>query len=172
MALERGKVKVEGLRELDRALRKLGAKTAGRSLRSALIRASTPMLQAAKANALAIKDSGALHAAMGRWSRIGKEARVGEPDGRARVNRRAVSTYIGPKVKSVKGLALYRRTHPGSKLKGLVHGHLAEWGSKHFPGTRYMTRAFDANKVKTVKRFKPALKKIIDSVREKRRAIG
>ncbi len=172
MALEKGKVKVEGLRELDRALKKLDVKTRGRSLRSALIRASTPMLQAAKGNALEIKDSGALAAAMGRWSRIGKEARVGEPDGRARINFRAVSTYIGPKMKSAKGLALWRQTHPGSKATALRHGHLAEWGSKHFPGTRFMTRAFDANKVKVVKRFKPALKKIIDSVRGKRRAIG
>lgn len=168
MALDvrRGGVTLTGLDELDRNLRKLEVSARGKALRSALMFASTPMFQKAKANAAAIKDSGALFAAMGRWSRIGKRALPGRPDGRGVTDRKAVSTFIGPRMKNRKALALWNAAHPQRRpLTAIPHGHLAEFGSEGFAGHRYMTRAFDAHKFSAVGRFRTSLRKQIDKVR-------
>ncbi len=160
------KVDVEGLRELDRALKTIDVNMRGKIMRSALMKAAKPMFLSATQNALAIRDSGALATAMGRWSRIGKQALPGQPDGRAVKNLRSVSVFIGPKMKDKKALTLWNAAHPQKEpAKFLRHAHLAEFGTGSFQGHRYMTRAFDANKIKFLFAFRFELKKRIDKIR-------
>ena len=64
-------VKVEGLRELDRKLERLGEVAGKKALRGAMMDAANPIWKSARSNAAATGirrlDSGALSAAMGRW---------------------------------------------------------------------------------------------------------
>lgn len=151
------RVPVKGLKELDRALAKLDKTTGAKVLRGALYDATLPMFKAARANAAATGvrgfDVDALAAAMSRWSRV--------------LKKRTTAVFIGPRTKSKKALALYNDLHD-TKIKGIRHGHLVEFGSQHGPAQPFLRPAFDSNKRLVVSRFSKRLATRIDKVRASR----
>lgn len=144
-------IELRGIRELGRQLDRLDQKLAIKALRSAMQRAMLPMLKAARANAMAVKDSGALAAAMGRWSR----ARKGSTGGVL------VNVFLGPKATNKRALALWNAAHPNTKpIKRLQHAHLVEFGSEEFPQPRPVLRnAYMANRIKVVQDLKSQIRR-------------
>ena len=129
-------VRLEGLKELDEALARLPKEVGFKTLRSALMAASRPMFQTAKANASAtgVKgfDAGATAAAMGRWTKKFAPTRT--------------VLFIGPRNKNKKALALWNAKH-GTEVKRLNHFHLVEFGSKNGPPQPYLRPAFEQTKL-------------------------
>ena len=66
-------LKIDGLQEIESRLAELGAVVAGKAVRQGFRKASRPMFLAAKANALAVRDSGAL--AGGNGNMVSRAAR-------------------------------------------------------------------------------------------------
>lgn len=155
MAVERGRIEVSGLKELGQQLNRLEGKVKGKTFRSAVSAAMLPMLQAARANAAAVRDSGALAAAMGRWSRTQ----------RGLVGAVRVIVFVGPKSKSKRGLALWNARHKQERpARRLQHGHLTEFGTERSRAQPYLRPAFDTTKVAVVQRLKTTLKAAIAKV--------
>lgn len=143
---------LKGLRELDRKLEKLGPKLGFKTLRSAMMKSSTPMFKLAKANAQATgvknQDAGATAAAMGRWTRKEKGAKV-------------VTLFLGPKNKNKKALALWNARHD-REITRLTHFHLLEFGSIHGPAQPFLRPAFKAGSGQYIRSFQRELRAAID----------
>ena len=149
-------VKVEGLKELDKKLARLPKKTGFNALRSAMMAASRPMFQTARANALAtgVKgfDAGATAAAMGRWTR--------------KITPTTTVMFLGPKNQNKKALALWNAAH-GGKAKRLRHFHLVEFGSIKGPAQPFLRPAFQATGMLFVRAFGRELGKSIEKAARK-----
>lgn len=158
------KVEVKGLRELEKQLLKLKVKAGKKVLRKASMAAIKPITDQAKINALAVRDSGALALAMGRWARAGKQ--VGS---QIVASRAAMTVFTGPKSKNKRAIAAWMSQHPGHKpINRIRHAHLAEFGGGTIKrGFFYMTRAFDQRKFATLPIFKRILAKSINEVRRR-----
>jgi len=127
-------VKVEGLRELDRKLERLGEVAGKKALRGAMMDAANPIWKSARSNASApsFKDSGALAAAMGRWFK--------------QIGRTKFALFIGPRSKSRKGVALWTARHGRPPKNGLLrHAHLMEFGTRNQPAEPFLRPAFYSN---------------------------
>ena len=158
------KVKVTGLRELEKQLLRLEVKTGKKVLRKAAMAAIKPITDQAKINALAIQDSGAIALAMGRWARFGKQS-----GSRMVPARKAITVFTGPKSKNKRAVAAWLAAHPGHKpVNRIRHAHLAEFGGGTIKrGFFYMTRAYDARKLQTLPIFRRILKRSINEVRKR-----
>ena len=152
-------IKVDGLKQLDKALAAMGKVQGFKALRSGLMEASKPMFLAIRANALAtgVKgyDAGATAAAMGRWTR--------------KITPHITVLFIGPKNKNKKALAIYNALH-GTDIKRLNHFHLTEFGSVHGPAQPFMRPAYEATRMAVVHGFGRSLAKSIEKVRAKNAA--
>ena len=96
------KFKITGAKELDKRLKRLEANVGKKVLRNALMHATLPVLQAAKAGALALRDSGALAASIKRFTRF------------TAIARGAVGTvFIGPKSRDARALAAWSERSAG-----------------------------------------------------------
>lgn len=148
--------KIEGLKQLDRALAEMSKGLGFKALRSGMMAASRPMFLAAKANASAtgVKgfDSGATAAAMGRWVR--------------KIKPTVTLLQIGPKNKLKKAVAIWNAAH-GTNISRLNHFHLVEFGSVHGPAQPFMRPAFESTKSIVASIFARELKKAIEKVRAK-----
>jgi HK97 gp10 family phage protein len=146
-------VRIDGLRELDRKLVKLGSQAGFKALRAAMMKSSTPMFKMARANALATgikgQDAGATAAAMGRWSKKTKQHEV--------------TLWLGPKNKNKKALALWNAKH-GKEVKRLTHFHLVEFGSINGPAQPFLRPAFAANARGYIAGFGAELRRAIEKV--------
>lgn len=146
------KVRVEGLRELDRKLKRLGDEVAGKKvMRGALFDAAKPIFLGARANAESVRDSGALAAAMGRWFR--------------QLSRTMFAMFVGPRSRSKKAVALWTAAH-GAPPRGnrLNHAHLTEFGSREGRAQPFMRPAFDANAPRSVGIFAKRLRERIEKI--------
>lgn len=142
MTTETGRIPVEGLDELERKLDQLKEiPTLKKTIRSALMFASTPMLKAAKANLAYLEpDTNDVHIR----DSIGRQVRF-TPGGDIVAELR-----LGEKKKKV--------TINGKK-RTLVYGHILEFGG--FP---WLRPAFDSNMMTFINRFKEKLSQLIDKV--------
>jgi len=154
------KLKVTGLKELDRKFKELDRKMTGKALRDAGGKAMRPMKAAAKRNAQAIADSGATAAAMGEAKRNNTYS-----EGR----RWSAGIWIGPKRRQKRALGIYNalREKRGQKpVEAMRHFHLAEFGRKRpfALGHRYMTRAFDTHAAKVPALLRKELAAILKKI--------
>ena len=144
-------VKVEGLAEFERNLDALVDRmTAVQVLRRVARAGVMPITVAAKANATAVKESGAMAAAIGTATRVGNNTRA-FGTGAQLSSSTAVFAATVTRNRSKKALALYNAHHRLAKpVRRLRHFHLVEFGHKGLHGggaaKRPMTRAFDAKK--------------------------
>lgn len=134
-------IDVSGLKKIEDDLEALGAQLATKAVREGFRKASRPMFKAAKANALSVKDSGALAAAMGTFS---KSPRGGTRSSSFGTNR-FFQMFIGPRAKSKKGLALWAEHNNREMPRRLRHAHMAEFGTEDTPATPYLRPAFAAH---------------------------
>ena len=147
-------VRVEGLRELDRKLSRVAEITspanAKKILRSAMMSATLPVLNAAKSNAQSeqIRDSGALAASMGRW--FPQETRT------------RFTLFIGPRSKNKKAIALWTQKH-GAPPKGgrLRHAHIVEFGSERQAATPFLRPACESNQARMLSIFRRRLRDLV-----------
>lgn len=147
-------VKVEGLKELDRALGELQEDMRGKALYSALHFAANPMLKEAKARA----------------------AQAPEPHQMQYVGN---TVTVKPRLlkSAIKKLRLTKKEHAQgmySAAIGIViskknpqklyprYWHFIERGTKKMPATPFLRPAFDNNKDEAVRRFKNKLGERID----------
>jgi len=149
-------VKVEGLENVEKMLIELGPALGFKALRGGMMKASRPMLIAAKANAAATgirgRDSDAMAAAMSR--------------GTKKITPNRTTLWIGPKNKHKKALAIYN-AHHGTDLKRLNYFHLVEWGSEHGPAQPFMRPAFAATAKLVVSNLGKEIKVAIDKIKVK-----
>ncbi len=142
------KVKVLGLRELERKLtqqipKKAQAKVVNRALR----KAAKPMVQTARLRARRGK-SNALSIAMSIWQ-VKKRTKL----------RNFGSVEFGPRRNNKRAIAAYwdfyaARTPTASDIiNGIRHGHLVEWGTKTTPAHPFMRPALDAHGRQTIADF-------------------
>lgn len=147
-------VKVEGLKELDRALGELQEDMRGKALYSALHFAANPMLKEAKARA----------------------AQAPEPH-QMQYGGNTVTVKPGLLKSSLKKRRLTKKEHAQgmcSAAIGIViskknpqklyprYWHFIERGTKKMPATPFLRPAFDNNKDEAVERFKKKLGERID----------
>jgi HK97 gp10 family phage protein len=122
------KLKVEGLKELDRALGELPKATGKNVVRRVLRKSLEPILTAAKANAPVatgrLRESMVISSQLKRSQRGRRETRTG------------VTMYVG--------------SGATGKVRHAPHAHLVEFGTAHRSPKPYMRPAFDANKEKVV----------------------
>ena len=128
--------KITGGRELDRALAKMEAKVARKTMRQALFHATLPVLQAAKANAQSIRDSGALALSIRRFTRT-MRLRTGS----------FMEVAVGQHKRAARALAAYNAFHgreesPATELR---HGFFSELGTEDTPVQPWLRPAFDSN---------------------------
>ena len=148
-------VNLSGLLEVEQRLIDMGPEIGFKAARSGLMKASLPMFKAAKRNALAVRDSGALAMAMGRWSRKAGRSGTG---GRTTV----VAVQIGPRSKNKRALALWNAEHKQKRpARALRHAHLAEYGSASGRATPYLRPAFRSTADQVVRNFGKETQKAI-----------
>lgn len=149
-------VKIEGMKNVEKMLIKLGSVNGFKALRSGLMAASKPMLIAAKAAAMAtgLKGHGsdAMAAAMSR--------------GTKKVTPNRTTLWIGPKNKHKKALAIYNSAH-GTKITRLNYFHLVEWGSVKMAAQPFMRPAFAATSVGVVNNLGKEIGKAVDKIKLK-----
>ena len=149
-------VKVDGLREVDMMLKEIGPELGFKALRAGMMKATLPVLKAARAAALATGlkgfDSNAMAAAMGRGTR--KESPT------------TTTLSIGPRNKNKKALAIYNEYH-GTEISRLNYFHLVEWGSAHGPAQPFMRPAFAATAPQAVRNLTKEIGAAIDKIKLK-----
>lgn len=130
-------IKVEGLKELDRALQDMAKSTAKRTVRRAMAKSLEPVAAAARANAPRSKGGGKHVADSIAVSTKLVKAQAKEARGSAKESRHLMLMYVGPKE---------------------PHAHLVEFGTgpRHhkssgkfvgsMPPSPFMRPAWDANK--------------------------
>lgn len=120
--------KLEGAKELDRKLRKLGEKVHRRVTRQAVGAAATPVVKAAKANADESKESGLLKKALGKKAVTYKKTQT-------------VAAVVGAR-KNVVG-EVDGKTRKPSRYAHLVEkGYIDEHGN-YVPGQPFLRPALD-----------------------------
>lgn len=113
-------VSIQGLKEIDANLVKLGKVAGAKIMRGSLYAASKPILDQAKANTAAWpKGSGALNLALGRRYTVAASD----------VGGSKFSISVGPKVKHRTALALYNLYYK-RHVKGIFYAHLLERGHR------------------------------------------
>lgn len=126
-------LEMRGNRELEHALRQLPAKTAVNLMRSAARAALVPARKAARQNLSAFRmRSGLLH----------------------RPQALKLSTRVDRSSKSV--VATLRNS------KNTFYGMFLEFGTRHIPGARWMTRAVESTKTQALDAYKRQLWRRID----------
>lgn len=143
-------IEVKGLRELDRKLAELEEVAGKKVLRGAMFDAMLPVHRAARQNAQAINDSGALAAAMGRWF--------------TQFGLRTFAMFVGPRRRAAKAIQLWTQRHGAPPKGGIRHGHLQEFGTVDHNAQPFLRPAFDANKQAMISIFVRRLRERIEKV--------
>jgi len=128
---------ISGLAELDKALADLEVKTATKSLRGAMMYATTPLVKDMKSAAPVL--SGELKESIKRRTKVDKKGRL---------KKNTATLSIGTRLK-------------GDKGSGFIKAHLLELGSKHQKAHPFIRPAFDRNKNIIIDRFAERLKRNI-----------
>lgn len=123
----RSSVRIEGLKELDRALSQLPKATAKNVLRRTAIRALAPVIADAKLRVPV--DEGDLRDSLKVAGKLSKRQQRKNAKAVAE-GKAAVQLYAGP--------------------AALPHAHLVEFGTSHMPPQPFMRPAWDANKMKVL----------------------
>ena len=134
-------IQVEGLKDLEKSLLKLGAKLGGKTLRSAVSDTLKPIQKTAKE--LVAQDSGLLKRSIRRRARISRTGRGGRT---AVVG--AVSAGSGGKSKNRKG----------EKVRRAFYAHMIEFGTKRSVAKPFMRPAYDQHKTSIPKNFAKILR--------------
>lgn len=132
---------IEGLKELSDQLSRLGSKVGGKALRSAAMRATLPVVKAAKSSApVGVKphktykgrlvSPGFLSRSVARKSRLSKD-------------KRNAYVFIGVKPEAFYGL------------------QFLELGTSRIPKRPWLTRVFESNQKQVIDRFKGILRENI-----------
>lgn len=163
------KVRVEGLKELDKALGELSKATARNTLRRALTSAAQPMLEAAKRNAP--EDTGGLRRGIQIGTKISKD-KSKDPGSRAYAQTMAAG---GSRADAVQALRDARRAQGvgGSfaevflgpvraNKKNTIKANVQEFGSVKQPAQPYMRPAFDSEAQNVINNIGKELSKEID----------
>lgn len=143
-------VKVEGLKELDKALSELSEDMRGKALYEAIGRASAPMLKDAKAGAAIANEPHEMRY-KGQMVKV-QPGLLKSAIRRKRLKKHhdkhtaAVMIYIGRGTK--------QKIYP-------YYWHFIEFGTKKMPATPFMRPAFERNRAAFVERFKQHLAKSI-----------
>jgi hypothetical protein len=150
-------IKVSGLKEVEAQLLKLGSKEGTKVLRAAMLRATKPIQDQAKANAAAIPSgSGALEKSIGRRFEIGGRGVFGEgllPNLGGKFN-----VVIAPLKSSRVAIALYNLFYqPKRKRRGIYHGHFVEFGIRG-PARHILQRALDSRGSQSVQSLASEIK--------------
>lgn len=158
-------IKVSGLKEVEAELQKLGSKEGTRVLRSAMLRATKPIEDQAKANAAAWeKGSGSIEKAIGRRFVVGKS------DGPRIFGIELPSlggvftVVITPILKSRVAIALHNLYYH-RKRRGIFHGHFLE-----FKGRPFLKPALDARGAQAVSALAGEIKAGIERLLERRQS--
>lgn len=138
-------VRVEGLRELEAALRQLSKRTGKAVLRRTLLKAAAPMAE--HAQSLAPERSGQLKKSVGVGTKLTRRQR-GLHRKFFRSDKAAYEVFVG--------------------ASSAPQAHLREFGSDGFPMQPFMRPAWDLHKLATLDRIKTTLRAEID--RSARRA--
>jgi HK97 gp10 family phage protein len=118
-------IKVKGLREVEQMMRDLQGPQTSRALRAAMLKASQPIVEQAKANVPV--GSGALRESISRWFVAGgNESFLGlelpPMGGRFKVK-------IGPVLKNKTAVALHNLAYR-RRRSGVFYGHFIEFGTR------------------------------------------
>ncbi|AKG12256.1 HK97-gp10 family putative phage morphogenesis protein [Moraxella bovoculi] len=173
-------VKVEGLKELDRALGELNEDLRGRAIYQALNFATNPIVKEAKARAPATEAAYRRYMSSGQgekttvFTKNGK-ARKGKSKRAKRGEGRYVMQQAGLLRKSIRRQRLTKNSRErhraavgiGIHLKGKTgetafYWHMVERGTVNMPAVPFLRPAFDHNKDEAVERFKQKLGERID----------
>lgn len=134
-----GKVRIEGLRELERALAELPKATGKNVLRRVAVRALEPVMEAARARAPV--DKGTLKESLNVSTKLSKrQQRLNAR--RVAQSKASVELYAGP--------------------TALPHAHLVEFGTVKMAPQPFMRPAWDATKNKALEIIKSELGSEID----------
>lgn len=125
--MSRSVVKVEGLKELERALRELPRATAKNVMKRVLIKAGTPVAE--KAAAMAPVETGSLQKAVGIGSRLTRRQKSASP------KQSAVEVYIGVG-------------------RSLPQGHMQEFGTVKLPPQPFLRPAWDGGQTAVLEDIK------------------
>ena len=157
-------IKVSGLKEVEAQLLKLGSRDGTKVLRAAMLRATKPIEEQAKANAAAISEgSGALALSIGRRFVIGRQKTFGIlPDMGGRF-----TVLIAPIAKNKVAIALYNLFY-GRKRKGIFHGHFAEFGTERQRKQPFLKPALDSKGPQAVNILADEIRKGIASLLKRR----
>ena len=143
-------VRVRGLAQLDRKLRRLDGVVQAKILRKAGRFAMQPVLKAARENAQGVRDSGAMAAAIAIGTRTGNAG--------TEFSMR-IAVYPNPKAR--RALTLYNaaRAADGRKpIQRLRHFHLVEFGSPNQPAAAVLRRAFATERQRILPRLRRQLR--------------
>lgn len=153
-------IKVSGLKEVEAQLIKLGSKEGTKVLRAAMMRATKPIQDQAKANAAAIeKGSGALEKAIGRRFEIQGRGVFGEgllPNLGGKFN-----VVITPFKTSRVAIALYNLFYQ-RKRRGIFHGHFVEFGVRGGRARNILSRALNTRGAQAVQSLASEIQAGID----------
>ncbi len=129
-------IRIEGLKEFEKQLKRLGDREARKIVRASNHRAMLPTLKQAKQNVPV--ESGALQRALVRRTKV-------YPSG-------TVITHIGANVR-------VQATNPatGEVRKPYKYLHLVEFGTRHSAPTRFLERAFRATEARVFAAHRRAL---------------
>lgn len=157
-------MKLEGLKELEAKLRKLGQKDGSRAIRTALLAAGEVLLKQARQNAAQLPTgSGAYAESLGvRYVREGSDD--------VPVGRRFLAK-VGPRVRDPRALGLYNVAY-NRKARGIFYGHLVERGFTHVGGKqisgRYvLRRALEQKQSEAVATFRKVIGEQIERLVKK-----
>lgn len=150
-----GRIKIKGLKELEKKLANLDNAASGKALYSALNAAATPMVKTAKERAalapephkMAYGKSGYVKVEPGLLKSAIRRRRLKRKEYTAIKQGAAIGIYIGKGTKQ----KLYPR-----------YWHFIEYGTRKMPATPFIRPAFDENKEKSVEIFAKKLKSNID----------
>lgn len=159
------KIKVTGLKELQKKMIEIGSVSGTKSMRSAMMVATKPIQGQAKATAPT--RSGALREAVGRTFGVrtfGGTFSFGDSAGSR------FSVLIGPKVRNRTAIVLYNLIYkPKRPRRGIVHGHFLEFGTKSgLRATNWLRNALQSQASPSVSKLAVELKNRIEKVAKQR----
>lgn len=159
-------MRIEGLRELDEALKELGSKVGGRILRGGVMTAAKIIEARARQYAEHISRSGALALSIGK--RVSKSTLEARPGSR-------FTAEVGPILKNKTAIALHNLSYRRN-VRSIHYGHLIERGFRRagqlVPARPFLLPALQASQSAAVEAFKAYVGKAVRRAVEKRARRG
>lgn len=155
------KIKVKGLKEIEAQLVKLGSKDGTRVLRAAMLKGAKPIEEQARANASAIKRSGALGLSIGSRFLVGAQKAAASLFIQLPAMGGRFTVTIAPLLKSKLAISLYNLRYR-RKRRGIYHGHFLEYGTAKSSKRPFLKPALDTRGAQAISIFADEIRKGID----------